>query len=477
MKVFILTEGGINVGFGHVTRCIALYQAIEDKGHSPELVINADDSILDFVENSNCQLFNWVVEQGKIICLIKDADFVIIDSYLAQKPLYDKISEITNGNLLMIDDYNRIEYPSGIVVNPSICGDKLNYSCKDGITYLLGKSYAIIRKEFWKIPKKNINKKVRNVLITFGGIKREDLINKIVGYLKEIFKFDFYIVGSSGNKLSAKQMLDLMLKVDICISGGGQTTYELARVGVPTIGICFAENQLMNLKGWEKEGILQYAGWYNDKDLIEKISNGFNNIQSYSKRDNLNQAGKSCIDGRGAERLAQVIQEKVLLQNREDNILLKFRNVTKDDCRDIWHWRNHPQVRKVCYETKPLRYSDHQRWFSDKINNDSTNFFIAENKNKQKIGQVRFEKNSKNAACINVNLNPNFFGRGLGSKIIKNATEYFMNNYPEIKNITAEILDSNIISQKAFKSAGYKFHKYIILKDKKTSIFKFTKAQ
>lgn len=477
MKVFILTESGDGIGFGHLTRCIALYQAIEKKGHSPELVINAGRSILNLIENNNYRLLNWIAEQEKLIYLIKNADFVIIDSYLAQKPLYDKISRITSGNLLMIDDFNRMEYPRGIVVNPSIYGDELKYPGKGGVTYLLGRDYIILRKEFWDVPKKKINKKIKKALITFGGSYKKDLAGKIAGFLKEKFGIRSDVVGNGGNKVSAKQMLKLMLEADICISGGGQTTYELARVGVPAVGICFAENQAMNLKGWEKKGTLRYVGWYNDKDLIEKISKGVNSVRSYSKRGKLNKAGKSCIDGRGAKRIIQVIQEKVLLQNREGNALLKLRNVTKDDCRAIWHWRNHPEVRKVCYKTEPLLYKEHRRWFNDRIDRAGTDFFIVENENKQKIGQVRFEKNSKNSAWININLNPDFFGKGLGSKIIKNATGYYMGKYPEIKDVKAEILDTNIVSQKAFKRAGYGFHKHVILKDKKTSIFKFIKTQ
>ena len=31
MKVFIITEGGKDIGFGHITRCFSLYQAFEEK--------------------------------------------------------------------------------------------------------------------------------------------------------------------------------------------------------------------------------------------------------------------------------------------------------------------------------------------------------------------------------------------------------------------------------------------------------------
>ena len=31
MKVFIITEGGRNISFGHITRCLSLYQAFKEK--------------------------------------------------------------------------------------------------------------------------------------------------------------------------------------------------------------------------------------------------------------------------------------------------------------------------------------------------------------------------------------------------------------------------------------------------------------
>jgi spore coat polysaccharide biosynthesis predicted glycosyltransferase SpsG len=221
-KVIIFTEGGEKIGFGHITRCIALSQAIEDKGYASELIVNADDSILDFIEDRNYQIFDWITEQGKLTGLIKDADFVIIDSYLAEKRIYDKISKITDGNLLMIDDCCRLEYPRGIVVNPSIYGDKLNYPQKDRVTYLLGKDYIILRKEFWEVPHKKINIEIKNILITFGRVKCGNLIDRIANFFKDNFKFRVHIVGSDSNKLSAKPefFCQIDLKRAACLPSG-----------------------------------------------------------------------------------------------------------------------------------------------------------------------------------------------------------------------------------------------------------------
>lgn len=316
MKVLILTEGGKDIGFGHLTRCISLYQAFDEKGITAELIVNGDGYIVDFLKDKNYEIFNWFEQKDRIFNNLNSANIVVIDSYLAARSLYDKISEALYGGwLVMIDDFNRIEYPMGIVVNPSIYGNELNYLQKDGTVYLLGKDYAILRKEFWDAPKKRINKYIKNVLLTFGGMNHSDLIYKIVSYLKSRFEFNFCIVESKKYIYDAKEMLRLILKADICISGGGQTLYELARCGMPTIGICFAENQKLNLEGWQRQGFVEYVGWHNDENLIEKIVDGIDKFRSYRERVNRSQIGRYCIDGKGPKRIVGELLKKVNYAN------------------------------------------------------------------------------------------------------------------------------------------------------------------
>lgn len=56
--------------------------------------------------------------------------------------------------------------------------------------------------------------------------------------------------------LTALEMRDLMLKCDVAITGGGQTTNELARCGIPMIVLQIAENQMGNIKGLLKEKLI-----------------------------------------------------------------------------------------------------------------------------------------------------------------------------------------------------------------------------
>jgi len=304
MKALILTEAGKRIGFGHISRCIGLYQGLKEKNIDIELIVNADSSTNHLLKGINHKRINWLKNSEIIFKKLESIDIAIIDSYLADLDFYKKVSEIVKIPVY-IDDYKRLDYPKGVVINPSIYGNKLNYPKKDGINYLLGKDYIILRKEFWQIPKKKINKKIKNVLITFGGINHQKLAKKIAKHLKNKFNFNTYIVEPNKN-LSAKDMLKLMLKADLCISGGGQTTYELAWIGVPTIGICFADNQLNNLIYGEKEGYLKFAGWFNDEELLRKIENFLIDL-NYEKRVKMNKIGQESVDGRGVKRLLKTI--------------------------------------------------------------------------------------------------------------------------------------------------------------------------
>lgn len=305
MKVLILTEAGKDTGFGHLTRCIAIYQALIEKKILPEFFINGDDSIPDLLKNINFKRINWLKKESRLLKITGDYQIVIIDSYLAKKSLYDRISENIDGRLVIIDDYNRLTYPKGIVINPSIYGDKLNYKNRGKSSYLLGKDFIILRKEFWNVKKKIINKELKNILITFGGMNHSGLISRIISYFKDRYGFRFKVVDSI-SKASAIKMAELMLEADICISGGGQTTYELARCGLPTFGICFANNQLLNLKAWQKTGFLEFIGRHKDKKLLLKIERLLSSL-NYKKLRNMSRIGRELVDGQGARRIVKRI--------------------------------------------------------------------------------------------------------------------------------------------------------------------------
>jgi len=250
-KVSILTEGGKDIGFGHITRCVSLCEAFEKKGIKPEFIINGDDSISKLLKGKKYRIFNWLKEKERLFNLICDANIGIVDSYLADSELYRKISEIVKVPVY-IDDNKRLAFPKGIVVNGAIYAKDIDYVKDRNVTYLLGIQYMPLRREFWNIPRKVIRKKIESIMVTFGGDDKKNMTPRISKFLTDKYpELTKNIIISNGFK-KIKKIKDLkdkktnliyspdvkkikktMLESDLAISAGGQTLYEFARIGIP----------------------------------------------------------------------------------------------------------------------------------------------------------------------------------------------------------------------------------------------------
>lgn len=108
----------------------------------------------------------------------------------------------------------------------------------------------------------------------------------------------------------AIELIESMQESDIAISAGGQTLYELARVGVPTIGICIVQNQLQNVNGWSKSRLLEYIGWYNDENLLNNLRDAISKITPYKERLTRSEKSRNYINGQGCKRIMNAINSK-----------------------------------------------------------------------------------------------------------------------------------------------------------------------
>ncbi len=490
MKIFILTDGGRRAGFGHIARCCALYDAFKERGETPLIFINGDKTVRPSLRSRRYKVFNWLVNQDKLFRIMKNPDVVIVDSYLAGVDFYKKISGHAKVPVYF-DDTNRLDYPRGVVVNGAICAEKLRYLKKENSDYLLGKHYTPLQRPFWHTVRRRTNKQVKTVLVTFGGADLNNVTIKILRLL--VAKYPGLakrvVVGKNFKHIkaiekiaddmtelvfypSAEKMKRLMMGSDMAISAGGQTLCELARIGVPAIAIATAKNQSANISGCRKAGFVKYAGLHNEKRLLGRLSGYLGLMLDFRVRSRMSRSGRISSNGNGAKNIV-------------DNILniyaagigykgkIALRRAGRGDCHDIWAWRNHPDVRKGSFSKRKILYGEHEKWFKSKIKDPRTNIYIAQDEDLNKIGQVRFELDKNRSAYINVNLNPAFFGRNLGNRLIKKATEIFMKEKPGANEIIAEIIDSNEASIKAFCKAGYTFSRKILRGDTPIAVFKY----
>ena len=200
---------------------------------------------------------------------------LVIDSYEVRE---ECLSRVRASLVAVIDDLADRSLPVDLVINGAANACELAYRTSPGTRLLLGPEYVLLRKEFAQAPTRSISANVKRVLITVGGMDPHVLTPRLIAWTQEALEgvaIDV-VVGpffgedsvaqaekmAAGNPAVAVHrdpaaIRNLMLACDLALTGGGQTTYELAATGTPAVAIRIADNQTGNLKGLSTCGALR----------------------------------------------------------------------------------------------------------------------------------------------------------------------------------------------------------------------------
>ena len=314
--LLILSEAGFAWGTGHLNRCQALSLAFEKLGWSTRLVIQTDSA------KFHCSFGHkalWHADPEAWFPEAQSADLVLMDSYQASIQTIDAIATVAT-KFAVIDDFPRRDYQHGIVIDWSLEAENYAYPSRHKqVTYLLGCKYTCLRPAFWT-TRPRCPATAKRILVVFGGSDIRDLTRKTVETLigsNPDFVVDVVIGNRTATEplkndrvkvhlaIDADAMLQLMLRCDIAVTGGGQTLYELAACGVPAIAIELAENQHDDLRCFATAGLIDFVGSWHDENLWGKVMSAIKHLceapEELSRRA---QRSQDLIDGQGALRLA-----------------------------------------------------------------------------------------------------------------------------------------------------------------------------
>lgn len=282
-KLLILTEGGEGIGFGHISRCLAITKYCNENHLETRLWVDWKGElplpgIFDIV--------NWS-DMRNVVTLDEDYEIVLIDSYLA--PLeYFIFLKSKFKKVLVLDDYKRLDdYGADMIINCNVYGDQMSYA-----SYSVGGvAYVILRESFVNARMTHlVNDVVRSVLVTLGGTDFRNLLPLIAAGIdgNEIqYRFvcgnDEYAAMLSKQfrekkqciffgLLTEEQMKEEMVKADIAITACGQTLNELVCLGVPTIGICLDHDQIPNMNYYYNNGLLLQKIFWNEDNITVLLS-------------------------------------------------------------------------------------------------------------------------------------------------------------------------------------------------------------
>lgn len=337
--ILFRADGNPTVGSGHVMRCLSLADGFLEIGQNA-VFITADNYLQNVIRQRGyeCIVLHTkydrmenelpvllpILKRIQPHCVLMDSYFVTPDYMFAVK------REVP---LVYMDDLNSFDYPADLVVNDTLYGDKLPYP--QNKTYLLGPEYALLRKEFQNVPKRETTEQVKNILLSTGGADPEHVALRCVQHLREQ-PYDniiyHVIIGGMNQDVTeierlatepnhivlhrnVSDMRSLMLQCDVAISAAGTTLFELCACGVPTVTYVLADNQIMNAASFEEAGLMLNAGDIRKNGQFVKDIFGQLGIliQDQVLRKNMAERMQALVDGKGAIRLAVSIFRELRL--------------------------------------------------------------------------------------------------------------------------------------------------------------------
>ena len=331
LTIAVRANGGSRIGLGHIRRCLSLAQALTRQGARVQFISNSDETTSELIQQNGFsvssidpvddfdQTCNAITRMG--------AEALLVDSYEIGADYLRRMSEYVD-LLIVIDDIADRRLPVDVVINSNIYGKDLAYDSPSSTTMLLGASYAILRPEFANQFVREFPEKARHVLLTVGGSDWTGLTFRLIESILDahddllltvivgpFFKGRDKILQLATTKPDQVRVREnpgdirsLMLEADLAVTGGGQTTYELAATGTPSLALAISEHQLLNIQALAESGTLVYAGHADDPQLEQKLMPEFDRLLRDSRaRRLMSERGRALIDGHGADRLAAAI--------------------------------------------------------------------------------------------------------------------------------------------------------------------------
>lgn len=325
-KIIIRTDASSKIGLGHVRRCLSLADALTELGIEIEFHLFGDHFGKSMVTRAGYVAAPVKSRDG----LLSDerhcqVDGIITDTYAFSENHYRAMAKVTP-MVVALDDMGLHFMPVDIVINQNISSKEIDYSGRDDTKFLMGPKYALLNNKFgwWRERRENEDSRV---LITMGGSDLNCQTEKAIHALFSL-PATFYvdvIIGSGAQSIEnvkndasllpmvsyvhvdPPDIASLMARASVAICAGGVTALELACLGVPSLTISVADNQIEPAQALHESGASIYLGHYDDvsRETLSLFLKGL--LFDFNKRAQISAAGRLLVDGDGAKRAAKEI--------------------------------------------------------------------------------------------------------------------------------------------------------------------------
>lgn len=360
MNVVFRADASLQIGTGHVMRCLTLADMLRANGaecrficreHPGNLLeqirlrgyaakglpVDADEFAfgdpVDILQTNHSAWLgsDWATDaaQTKVSAGETAVDWLIVDHY-ALDARWEQALRSRCRNLMVIDDLADRPHDCDLLLDQNLGRESSDYFdlVPDDCIVLAGPRYALLRSEFAALRGYSLDRraspKLDHMLITMGGVDQADATGQILEALMECrLPENFHITVVMGPhapwlervkllaakmqrptdvKINVQDMATLMANSDLAIGAGGGTSWERCCLGLPSVIGVFADNQKSIADALQLAGAAKVFGGVAAITIINKLLNEL--LDDLGALANMSICAAGVTDGCGTEYVA-----------------------------------------------------------------------------------------------------------------------------------------------------------------------------
>lgn len=362
MFVVFRTDASLNIGTGHVMRCLTLADALHEKGADCLFICREQPgSLLELIRQRGFKAHALptarrnvtvgeppseshsshetippiasAVDAEQTLALLGGAsvDWLVVDHYGLGLE-WEQVMRASEALVLVIDDLADRHHDCDLLLDQNFVedlGGRYDRLVPGRTRQLLGPRYALLRREFLDVANRTRRSELGGVLrffVFFGGTDPTGETAKALRSLDQLenaVRAD--VVVGAGNPQRSEieawcrartgldfhcqidNMATLMSEADLALGAGGATTWERCFLGLPALVVSVAANQVDVTRAVARAGAQIDLGWHEQVDEFSFLGE----IRRLSSTPHLlgvmSEAGIGLVSGNGFRGAAGVV--------------------------------------------------------------------------------------------------------------------------------------------------------------------------
>ena len=363
MKIAIRADASLQQGTGHLMRCLVLADELRLRGHeclfvtqpylplftkkihdhNHKVIILPMGTLDQSVHIGHDEYLSWLGRSTKHDALVtlealknENIDILIADHYAIDHSWMDLFSG-QKIRKVIIDDLANRKHCCDILIDQNFGRSPQDYEhlVSKKTKVFTGSEYVILKDDFKITRNKSqltrLNREPKCLNICMGGMDKDNSTYNILetvlksGYFKK-WSIDVVLRSSSPHAkmisnysdksphninlhFDCENMATLFEGADLAIGAGGVTLWERCCVGLPTLLLTIADNQVPAAMAMSRSGAIIYCGDIREKDWKKKLDLKLKMLTQDTDRLHLiSKIAFGICDGNGLEKVCNIIE-------------------------------------------------------------------------------------------------------------------------------------------------------------------------